>query len=177
MASNAKGIAAGAVFVGGLLAWSGVKGKKWTTGLRDLIAGKSPVNAPGTPITGNGTYADEIASATGNTGAATQTAAHNQSIARMLTVPFGWSTGQEWDDLVSLWNQESGWSNTAENPSGAYGVAQALPNTKYPLPGRPPNEGGSADPTTQIAWGLAYILGRYGTPSGAWAHEQQFDWY
>jgi resuscitation-promoting factor RpfB len=176
VASNTKGTALGIVAVGSLLAWSAIRGKKITSALRNLIAGKAPTDAAGTPITG-GTYSSEIATATGNTGANSQTAAHNQGIAKILAAPFGWSTGTQWDDLVSLWNQESGWSNTAENPSGAYGIAQALPNTKYPLPGQPPSEGGMSDPTTQIAWGLAYILGRYGSPSGAWAHEVSAGWY
>jgi hypothetical protein len=175
MASNTKGVALGVVLAGGLLAWSGLKGKKWTASLRDLIAGKAPTNAPGTPI--SGTYAGEIAAATGNTGANSQTAAHNQAIAKVLATPFGWSFGQQWADLVSLWNKESGWSNVAENPSGAYGIPQALPNTKLPLPGRPPSEGGSSDPTSQISWGLAYILTRYGNPSNAWAHEVADNWY
>jgi hypothetical protein len=178
MASNTKGTALGIVAVGALLAWSAIKGKKITSGLRDLIAGKSPTQAADAPITQQATsYAGEINAATGNTGATTQTAAHNQAIAKVLAAPFGWSTGQQWDDLVSLWNQESSWSNTAENASGAYGVAQALPNTKYPLPGRPPSEGGSADATVQIAWGLAYILSTYGSPSAAWAHEVSAGWY
>lgn len=176
MASNTKGIALGAVAVGSLLAWSGLKGKKWTAGLRDIISGKAPAKAPDTPIT-SASFAGEISAATGNTGANSQTAAHNQAIAKLLATPFGWSVGQEWSDLVSLWNQESGWNNTAENPSGAYGIAQALPNTKYPLPGRPPSEGGASDPTTQIAWGLGYILSRYGSPSAAWAHEVSAGWY
>jgi hypothetical protein len=30
---------------------------------------------------------------------------------------------------------------------------------------------------TQIRWGLAYIKGRYGSPSKAWAHEQANGWY
>jgi resuscitation-promoting factor RpfB len=172
---SSKGVALGVIALGTLLAWSAIRGKKITETFKNLIAGKSPTSATSTAITGS--YESEIESATGNTGADSQTAAHNQAIAKMLATPLGWSVGTQWDDLVSLWNKESGWSNTAENPSGAYGVAQALPNTKYPLPGRPPSEGGSADATTQIAWGLAYILTTYGSPAGAWAHETEFNWY
>ena len=30
---------------------------------------------------------------------------------------------------------------------------------------------------TQIEWGLSYIAGRYGTPCGAWAHSEAYNWY
>jgi hypothetical protein len=178
MAGKVSGAALGIAALGTLLAWSGLKGKKITSVFRDIIAGKSPADATGTPITDPTTYGGEISAATGNTGAESQTAAHNQAIAKMLATPLGWGTGQQWEDLVSLWNQESGWNNTADNgSSGAYGIAQALPSTKYPVPGRPPSEGGVSNPTTQIAWGLAYIGSRYGSPSGAWAHEVANNWY
>jgi hypothetical protein len=105
-------------------------------------------------------------------------AAPNQATGKLLAASFGWNTGQQWADLVSLWDRESGWSNTAENPtSHAYGIPQALPYTKMPQPAWPPSAGGKADPTAQITWGLAYIKSRYGSPSAAWAHEQANNWY
>ena len=104
--------------------------------------------------------------------------APNQATGKLLAASFGWNTGQQWDDLVKLWDQESGWNNTAENPtSHAYGIPQALPYTKMPQPAWPPSAGGKADPTAQITWGLAYIKQRYGSPSAAWAHEQANNWY
>ena len=33
------------------------------------------------------------------------------------------------------------------------------------------------DPTTQIIWGLGYIKSVYGTPCGAWAHEEADGYY
>jgi peptidoglycan DL-endopeptidase CwlO len=30
---------------------------------------------------------------------------------------------------------------------------------------------------TQIRWGLTYIHDRYGSPCGAWSHEQELNWY
>jgi hypothetical protein len=33
------------------------------------------------------------------------------------------------------------------------------------------------DPTTQIKWGLGYIKSDYGTPCGAWSHEEAYGWY
>jgi hypothetical protein len=111
----------------------------------------------------------------------------NMRLGRNLAAQLGWDSGLNWSNLVSLWNQESGWSNIADtrvsglDPAGAaeyaYGIAQARPASKYPKPGQPPDMGGSADPASQIAWGLNYIAGRYGSPSGAWAHELQYNWY
>lgn len=115
-------------------------------------------------------------------------AAPNQNIGRMLAAAYGWSTGTEWTALVNLWDRESGWDNRVWNggshadtqpagSSGAYGIAQSLPYTKYPKAGWPPGYGGRADPTSQITWGLSYIKATYGTPSGAWAHETANGWY
>jgi len=104
--------------------------------------------------------------------------AQNQQIGKLQAAAYGWGSGQQWTDLVQLWNRESGWNNTAENPSsGAYGIPQALPYSKMPKAAWPPRYGGRADPTAQIGWGLAYIKGRYGSPSAAWAHEGSAGWY
>lgn len=104
--------------------------------------------------------------------------AQNQQIGKLAAAAYGWGSGPNWDDLVKLWNQESGWNNTAENPSsGAYGIPQALPYSKMPQAAWPPRYGGRADPTAQIQWGLAYIKSRYGSPQAAWAHETANNWY
>jgi hypothetical protein len=95
-----------------------------------------------------------------------------QAIALSILTAEGMGEDQ-YSCLVSLWNRESHWNVTAENPDGAYGIPQALPGSKM----------GSAGPdwqtnaTTQINWGLGYISGRYGTPCGAWAHSQATGWY
>jgi hypothetical protein len=75
--------------------------------------------------------------------------------------------------LVSLWDRESGWRVNAANPSGAYGIPQALPGSKMATAG--PNW--QTNPKTQILWGLGYISARYGNPCGAWAHSQSTGWY
>jgi hypothetical protein len=95
-----------------------------------------------------------------------------QAIAQAMLAAQGMGDDQ-FSCLVSLWNRESHWNVTAENPDGAYGIPQALPGSKM----------GSAGPdwqtnaTTQITWGLRYIDGRYGNPCGAWAHSQATGWY
>jgi hypothetical protein len=95
-----------------------------------------------------------------------------QGIAYGLLSSYGFSTSQ-WGCLDDLWNQESGWRYNAENASGAYGIPQALPGSKMASAG--PNW--QTNPTTQIKWGLGYIKSLYGTPCGAWDHEEADGWY
>jgi resuscitation-promoting factor RpfB len=92
--------------------------------------------------------------------------------ARAMVAARGWSSTQ-YSCLVSLWNKESGWRVHAWNPSGAYGIPQALPGAKMASAG--PDWQNSAH--AQIKWGLGYIASRYGTPCGAWAHSQATNWY
>jgi hypothetical protein len=101
----------------------------------------------------------------------------NVALGQRLAGRRGWGSGAQWNCLYDLWTRESGWSNTAENPSDAYGIAQALghgPTNQYPSgPANPPTSSASA----QIIWGLSYIAGRYGTPCAAWDHEEANSWY
>ncbi|MDQ0259671.1 septal ring factor EnvC (AmiA/AmiB activator) [Sinomonas atrocyanea] len=86
---------------------------------------------------------------------------------------YGWGGG-EYGCLVNLWNKESSWMTDATNPSsGAYGIAQALPPSKYSTAG----SDWLTSYQTQITWGLGYIRDRYGSPCGAWAHEVANNWY
>lgn len=104
----------------------------------------------------------------GDSGARTGSAAVAQRYAASLLAQYGWSQAQM-SSLIPLWNQESGWNADAVNPSsGAYGIPQSLGH------GHPYNLG---DYKNQIIWGLDYIRQRYGSPAGAWAHEQAFNWY
>jgi hypothetical protein len=96
----------------------------------------------------------------------------SQQIAAGLVASRGWGSNQ-FSCLVSLWGKESGWRTNAANSSGAYGIPQALPGSKMSSAG--PNW--QTNPVTQITWGLNYIAGVYGTPCGAWAHSQAFNWY
>jgi len=95
-----------------------------------------------------------------------------QATARSMIAGYGWGDDQ-FACLVSLWNKESGWRYNASNPSGAYGIPQALPGSKMGAYGAD----WQTNPATQIAWGLGYISGRYGTPCGAWGHSQSTGWY
>jgi hypothetical protein len=177
MADSGKAIALGSVALGSLLTWSALNNKGVLDTARNIVRGQKPVPGPASTTVDSNAIENTVNEATGNLGAETNTAAQNQAIARLLAAPYGWSAGSQWDCLVELWNQESGWSNTAENASGAYGIAQALPNSKYPLSGQPPSSGGSASASAQISWGLNYIRETYGTPCGAWSHEESAGWY
>lgn len=74
-------------------------------------------------------------------------------------------------DLVI--NRESSWNLHAENPSGAYGLPQALPGSKMASAG--PDWQNNA--FTQLKWALSYMDSRYGSPCGAWSHEVSNGWY
>jgi hypothetical protein len=96
-----------------------------------------------------------------------------QQIALGMLGSYGWSSSQ-FSCLISLWNQESGWNVDATNPaSGAYGIPQALPGSKMASAG----PGWQTDAATQIRWGLGYIRSTYGSPCGAWDHEEADGWY
>ena len=96
-----------------------------------------------------------------------------QQIAQRMLGHYGWSSSQ-FSCLSPLWEHESGWSLTAQNPSsGAYGIPQALPGSQMATVGGD----WQTNAATQIKWGLTYIQGRYGSPCGAWAHEQSAGWY
>lgn len=163
------------LFAGGILLWSGLHGKKVTSVLRNVIAGKSPDSAASTPSLATGDVAAGLpgeiaASVAGTVGAPAANAQAAQAIGKVLAAPYGWSTGQQWTDLVWLWNAESGWNRLVTNghrpydPNNvAYGIPQALPAIKMGKLANPP----VSSATAQIAWGLAYIKSRYGSPTGA----------
>ncbi len=96
-----------------------------------------------------------------------------QHIAEAMLGSLGWSSSQ-FSCLDPLWAHESGWSVSAYNASsGAFGIPQALPGSRMASAG----PDWQADAATQIRWGLEYIKGTYGSPCGAWAHEEATGWY
>ncbi|MCL3861266.1 ubiquitin-like domain-containing protein [Actinotalea sp. K2] len=96
-----------------------------------------------------------------------------RAIGLAMTLERGWGEDQ-FACLDQLWTKESGWRvNAANASSGAYGIPQSLPGSKMASAGAD----WQTNPATQIAWGLGYIGGRYGTPCDAWAHSQARNWY
>lgn len=77
-----------------------------------------------------------------------------------------YKSNYEWKALFTLWNKESRWDYTADNPrSSAYGIPQMLNMPK----GTPM--------VKQIDLGLKYIQHRYGSPSRALAFHNKNGWY
>ena len=96
-----------------------------------------------------------------------------QSIAYNMMASFGFSPTTFFGCLKDIWNRESGWRYDAENPSGAYGIPQALPGSKMSSAGAD----WQTNPATQIKWGLGYIKSIYGDPCKAWAFEEANGYY
>lgn len=167
-------VAAGAVGVGLIFIWSGVKGSSITKVFQSLIQGTKPETGNDHPIGTPTGGSSPSAPSTGGTDAVGGTKGQNQAIGKQLAASYGWDSGAEWDALVWVWDHESGWNNKAKNPSsGAYGIPQALPASKMGAEANPPTSSASA----QIKWGLAYIKKRYHSPVGAKAFWQSHHWY
>lgn len=69
--------------------------------------------------------------------------------------------------------KESGWNTTAKNPSGAYGLGQALPASKMASFG----SDYATNPKTQLKWMYNYMTSRYGSISGAHNFWNSHHWY
>ena len=105
---------------------------------------------------GGGTDVGDISTA----GLSGGTSGANQKLGYAMMLKAGWAASQ-WPALKALWNGESGWNANALNrASGAAGIPQALGH------GHVFNLG---DARAQIAWGLNYIRGSYGSPSAAYS--------
>ena len=75
---------------------------------------------------------------------------------------------------VCLWKRESNWNaNTHNKSSGAHVIPQSSPASKMSSEGSDYHTNGY----TQIRCGLNYIKERYGSPSAAWQHFQNKNWY
>ncbi|MEV3854325.1 lytic transglycosylase domain-containing protein [Streptomyces sp. NPDC050095] len=91
-----------------------------------------------------------------------------QAMARQM-VPSG-----QFQCFSNIVNHESSWNYRATNASsGAYGLFQALPASKYSSAGAD----WQTNPATQIKWGLNYMNSRYGSPCDAWSFWQANNWY
>lgn len=106
--------------------------------------------------------------------AVTGTKAEYQAYAYDLVLnQYLWSES-DYQALVNLWERESNWNANAHNKSsGAHGIPQSLPASKMSSEGSDYYTNGY----TQIRWGLKYIKERYGSPSAAWQHFQNKNWY
>ncbi len=109
-------------------------------------------------------------------GTTTAAVSSSEALANSMAASgYGWAGGQV-TCLDELWTRENaGWDPTQWNlaGSGAYGIPQALPASKMAAAG----PDWQTNPATQIRWGLGYVKDTYGTPCGAWAHEEADGWY
>jgi cell wall-associated NlpC family hydrolase len=95
-----------------------------------------------------------------------------KAFAMQLLKARGWSS--QFGALNSIIMAESSWRWNAANPSGAYGIPQALPGSKMAAAG----SDWRTNPDTQLRWMIdMYIPQRYGNPANAWAFHQRMGWY
>jgi cell wall-associated NlpC family hydrolase len=95
-----------------------------------------------------------------------------QAYAKQLLSQYGW--GDQWNSFNALVMSESSWDVHAKNSSsGAYGLAQALPASKYGSAGSDWQSNGD----TQLQWMMGYIKERYTNPNNAWSFHQKNNWY
>lgn len=189
-----NGPAIGAVAVGAVFVYSGIKGYSVLKTVQNVISG-TPGNIGQTatnPLSGGGS------NTSGNTGGTsaggggnpppTPDPGSNMALMKSKAAAYGWNTGAEWSALYQLEMSEAGFDNTIwnggghsatqpANSSGAFGIPQALPYSKMPKAAWPTGYGGNADAGVQIDWMLQYIKGRYGDPIKAWAFHQANNYY
>lgn len=182
---------------GVLFLYAGIKGKSVLATFQSVLTGKSPETVPASnAISGSSSAVNQttgnqsaIGLASGGTVSGTSSI-QNMGLAQLVASTYGWGSGQEFADLTHLINQESGGNPNARNPSGAYGIAQALGHGTASTAGSAANEYGgygvpdatcraanSGDAQAQLIWMMAYIKTTYGDPVRAWAHEQSNNWY
>jgi len=202
MASRAafQGVAVGLMTVGGTLMWSGIKGQTIATTVNGLVRGQVPQKedpaysaatsqqtAQAATIAGN---AATIGKATGvnQTPPSSTTVASYQAFARLMLGAHGWA-GQ-YPAFNSIVVRESNWNPRAENPSGAFGIAQSLGHGTAATQGTLSNAYGnygttdavckaanSGNGNAQIEWMLNYIGQAYGDPNKAWAFHLAHGYY
>jgi hypothetical protein len=131
-----------------------------------------PPVVPTAPSTGSGAKQSGGTGGGGGGAVAIPDPGSAKGIARSILASQGMGDDQ-YACLDYLWTKESGWRVNAYNPSGAYGIPQALPGSKMASVGAD----WQTNPATQITWGLQYIDSRYGSPCGAKAHSVLKNWY
>ncbi len=75
-------------------------------------------------------------------------------------------TEADFTATVYIISHESGWRVNAQNPSGAYGLPQALPGSKMASAG----SDWATNYQTQLKWFWSYCASRYGGVQGAYSH-------
>lgn len=194
MAERIDGLALALIGAGGLVAYAGIKGYSIPSALQALVQGKSPAGAqPANQINTTSVSSALAGTGSGSGGSGSVVSGGSpQSILQQTAAQFGWGSGAEWQALQNVEMAEAGFSPTARNASGAFGLAQALghgtagtacPATGineyggYGLSDAQAQQANCGQPGPQALWMCNYIQQRYGDPIAAWAHEQSNGWY
>lgn len=148
-----------AIFAGALLLIAALKGSTIAS-----VAKGEPDHAHGEPFGQTGGTAAP-ATATSSNGSSGSW----RSRQRQLAAAHGWSLA-DWNKVIQL--ESGGDPNNRNASSGAYGIGQFLPSNRQQYP-----KAFSSNPVDQIEAMAAYIRDRYGTPTAALTHENQFHWY
>lgn len=156
------------VSLGSLLIYSSLTKTSPVGALKTILSGQKPAPIPDVQPAG-GASTGGVPNGAGSSGPDVASA---KAYARSRLAAYGWSDA-EWPALEQLWNHESGWRATAQNPSStAFGIPQFLDSTWAGT-----GIGKTSDPARQIDAGLVYIKNRYTTPTRAWAFWQANHWY
>lgn len=189
-----SGVAVAEVGAGLIIAWAGIENRSITDTLKALIGGHLP--APGPPQqllaplpAGAGAVSSAEASAINPNPPNAATVAQYKAFALSLLTLHGWPT--QWAAFSGVVGDESNWNPNARNPSGAYGIAQALGhgNANTAAPDGTNEYGGYGTPDAicrlaneghgdaQLVWMCNYIAQAYGDPNAALASEQTRGFY
>jgi murein DD-endopeptidase MepM/ murein hydrolase activator NlpD len=135
-------------------------------GAGSMGSGAAPMDTSANTSSSSSNNASSGTSGT-NVPSAPSSVSGNQAIVKQMAAAKGW-TGKQWDALYQLVMHESGFKNTAQNPtSTAFGLFQFLNGTWSGYGVKK-----TSDPRGQTQAGLAYIADRYGNPANAWSKWQ-----
>jgi hypothetical protein len=105
--------------------------------------------------------------------AKTYTKTQCKNYAYKQVIKNGW-TKSDYNNLIRLWNKESGWNARAVNKySKSCGIPQAYPCFKMAKYGKDYR----TNCKTQIRFGIDYISKRYKNPTKAWTFWKKHHWY
>lgn len=158
------------LIVGGVLTLTGIS---QSGSISDVLKGDFALGLGS--LTSNSTSTSSVSSgATTSTGSAPNVVGQVQKQdLGPIAASHGWSLSDV-EDWMKLIDKESSGNPKAINPSsGAAGIAQFINGfSEYA------QYGGNANTVNgQLISMGNYIKQRYGTPSAAWAHEVQYNWY
>jgi len=177
----------GALALGAIFLYSGIKGKSILKSIQAVVQGK----APSTTSNINQITSPIPSVVTANTPGPIQSGGTNQQILQKTAAQFGW-IGNEWNALAQIENlEDASYSTSIKNPSsGALGMAQALGHGTAGTAGSLGNEYGgygltdseaqaanSGNADMQSLWMCNYISQVYGSPSNALAFHEKNGYY